>query len=113
MNKIISNLLGKKNKQLIKIDFVKDWEDEGLFLKKMSGKDMFAYSSIDKEELNTLETYVGCIARCVVDSLGEQVFVEDEELDYLREMPFVDLTVLFKKATGTATSEEIEDVKKK
>ena len=113
MNSIISKLVKKKDADIVAIDFIPDWKGEGLFLRKMSGRNMLQYISKDEKDLNTLKSYVDCVSMCVVGKDGKMVFNDDDGREYLEDMPFAYLSELFKKATKTVTLQELEDVKKK
>ena len=113
MSTLLKRLNSKKKNSLILIDFIDEFKDEKIYIKRMSSKDMFAYSTLDKEELNSLDNYVDCVSRCIVDEKGSPVFDDDEGKEYLKDMAFIDLSELFKASTKTITSKDLDGVKKK
>lgn len=111
---MLKKLVEKRNKAVTKIDFIDDWKDEDLYLRKVTARQMFKYSSMKEEELNNIDNIVELVAGCVVHKDNKLAFDSEEGREYLSEMSFGDLISVYQEASAmTVNQDEVDEIKKK
>ncbi len=93
-----------------KLEGIEGWPD--VYIKKMSGKVIFAMQGQKKDDLNTLTSYVKTISDHVIDEDDNLVFSTKEEVEFLKNLDFKVLSEIFKQVMNIGSSKDIEEVKK-
>lgn len=114
MDKFLKKLTERRDASRIKIDFVKDWHDEELYLIRPDNSKVLIYFN-DKTEAKQVDNLINVLITCIVDVDGKLVFNTEDRISYLKTLPITELYMLINNSMANLVKDVEVDksIKKK